>query len=191
MYARGLAKRLLRPWLVFAVLSGMTGATAAPDGRKARLPEQIAVDGGNPLRIEGHAHRTHLLGTIDLYTLGLYSDGPIDRARLASVDVAKVLRIEVTYEDDLQRRVALDWRRELIPALEPRAEAHLRGAFAPLRRGDTVQIEYVPEKGTSVRVNRAVSVSSAHHDLMLAFLDHWLGDRPLSEEIKRTLLGLS
>jgi hypothetical protein len=25
--------------------------------------------------------------------------------------------------------------------------------------------------------------------LMLAFLDHWLGDRPLSEEIKRTLLA--
>jgi hypothetical protein len=191
MCAQGLAKRILRPWLVFALSSGMTGTTTAPDVRKAGLPEQIAVDGGNPLRIEGHAHRTHLLGTIDLYTLGLYSDGPIDRARLASVDVTKVLRIEITYQEDLRRRVALDWQRELIPALEPRAVAHLRGAFAPLRRGDTVQIEYVPEKGTSVRVNRAVSVSNAHHDLMLAFLDHWLGERPLSEEVKRTLLGTS
>jgi hypothetical protein len=32
-------------------------------------------------------------------------------------------------------------------------------------------------------------VSGAHHDLMLAFLDHWLGDRPVSEDIKRTLLA--
>jgi hypothetical protein len=32
-------------------------------------------------------------------------------------------------------------------------------------------------------------VSGAHHDLMLAFLDHWLGDRPVSEELKRTLLA--
>jgi hypothetical protein len=24
---------------------------------------------------------------------------------------------------------------------------------------------------------------------MLAFLDHWLGDRPVSEELKRTLLA--
>lgn len=52
-------------------------------------------------------------------------------------------------------------------------------------------VEYVPAKGTVVRVNRAVAVSGAHHELMLAFLDHWLGQRPLSEEIKRTLLGSS
>lgn len=31
-------------------------------------------------------------------------------------------------------------------------------------------IEYVPNKGTFVRVNRAVAVSGANHDLMLAFL---------------------
>jgi hypothetical protein len=51
-----------------------------------------------------------------------------------------------------------------------------------------VQIEFAPEKGTTVRVNKAVAVSGGHHDLMLAFLDHWLGQRPVSEEIKRTLL---
>jgi hypothetical protein len=33
-----------------------------------------------------------------------------------------------------------------------------------------------------------VAVSGAHHDLMLAFLDHWLGQQPVSEEIKRMLL---
>lgn len=79
-------------------------------------------------------------------------------ARLASADVAKALRIDVTYDDDLRRRVVLDWRRELVPPLEPQAVAHLRGSFAPLRQGDVVQIEYVPDKGTSVRVNRAVAV---------------------------------
>ena len=31
----------------------------------------------------------------------------------------------------------------------------------------------------------------AHHDLMLAFLDHWLGQRPVSEDLKRTLLAPS
>jgi hypothetical protein len=36
-----------------------------------------------------------------------------------------------------------------------------------------------------------VAVSDANHDLMLAFLDHWLGQRPVSDEIKRTLLGSS
>jgi hypothetical protein len=72
--------------------------------------------------------------------------------------------------------------------LEPAATAHLRGTFAPLRNGDIVLVEYVPTKGTTVRINRGVAVSGAHHDLMLAFLDHWLGQQPVSEEIKRMLL---
>jgi Chalcone isomerase-like len=67
----------------------------------------------------------------------------------------------------------------------------LRGIFAPLRQGDVVRIEYVPAKGTTVRVNKGVGGSGAHHDLMLAFLDHWLGQHPVSEDIKRTLLGSS
>lgn len=180
--------RMLHSCLVCALL---WGTTTSPHAREVHPPEQIVVNGSDPLRLSGHARRMHLLGTVGLYTLALYSNGPIDRTRLASADVAKVLRINVTYEDDLGRPPTIDWRRELIPQLAPSALAHLRGTFAPLRRGDIVQIVYVPAKGTSVRVNRAVSVSAAHHDVMLAFLDHWLGERPVSEEIKRTLLASS
>jgi hypothetical protein len=66
----------------------------------------------------------------------------------------------------------------------------LRGVFAPLLSGDVVLVEYAPGRGTTVRVNRGVAVNAAHHDFMLAFLDHWLGPRPVSEEIKDKLLGL-
>jgi hypothetical protein len=113
----------------------------------------------------------------------------MNREHLGSASVAKALRVEVTYTDDLRRRVPFDWRGELVPTLEPVATAHLRGTFAPLQRGDVVLIEYTPARGSTVRINRAVAASEAHHDLMLAFLDHWLGQRPVSEEIKRTLLA--
>ena len=178
--------RVLGYCVAFALIVGRTASLA---DRQVRPPEQITVGRNEPLRLWGHAHRTQLLGTVGLYTVALYTDGAGDRARLASADIPKALRIEVTYEDDLRRRVASDWRRELVPRLEPQAVAHLRGSFAPLRRDDVVQIEYVPQEGTTVRVNRGVAVSGAHHDVMLAFLNHWLGDRPVSEEIKRTLLA--
>jgi hypothetical protein len=173
----------------FVVTALIISVGASLGARENRPPEHITVGGSEPLRLCGHARRTHLLGTVDLYTVALYSDGAGDRARLASADVPKALRIEVTYLDDLRRRVAIDWRRELVPSLEPQAVAHLRGSFAPLRRDDVVHVEYLPHKGTAVRVNKGVAVSGAHHDLMLAFLDHWLGNRPVSEEIKRTLLA--
>lgn len=41
--------------------------------------------------------------------------------------VAKALRIAALFKDDLQRRVTVDWRKELIPRLEPAAMAHLQG----------------------------------------------------------------
>ena len=153
-------------------------------------PPTHAPDGGAPLPLAGQAKRVHFLGTVELYGLAVYAEsGLVDRSRLASSTTAKALRIEITYENDLRRRVPIDWRRELIPALEIAAIASLRGTFAPLQHGDVVLIEYVPSKGTSVRVNKNVAVSGINHDLMLAFLDHWLGQRPVSVEIKQALLG--
>jgi hypothetical protein len=157
----------------------------------AQPPERLVVDGAGTLSRAGYARRSHLLDTMPLYVLALYADGPAERARLGSAAVAKALRIDVMYADDLRRRIPFDWRRELVPPLEPPAAAHLSGAFAPVRSGDVIVIEYVPEDGTTVRVNKGVAVSRADHDLMLAFLDHWLGQRPVSEELKRALLAAS
>jgi hypothetical protein len=171
------------------VVSILLSAAPVARAEDARHPPAVTPDGAAPVRLAATARRVHLLGAIEFYSLGMYVDSPdLDRARLASPDVAKALRVEITYRESPRRRETLDWRRELIPRLDARATAHLRGTFAPLQRGDVVLIEYSPAKGTAVRVNKAVVVSEAHHDLMLAFLDHWLGQRPVSEEIKTALL---
>jgi hypothetical protein len=172
-------------WLIVTiVLCGAPPQAQEPDARA-----QVAVEGAGQLRAVGQARRTHLLGTIDLYTVAIYSNGGGRREDLASANVAKAMRFEVTYTDDLRRPVEIDWRRELVPRLKPQAMAHLQRSFAPIRQGDVVSVDYAPTKGTSIRVNKAVVVSEAHHDLMLAFLEHWLGERPVSEELKRALLA--
>ena len=150
----------------------------------------LNVAGRSPLMLASQATRRDLIGAVELYNVALYTDGgTVSRESLASADIAKALRIEVTYDEDFRRKVALDWRRELVPRLEPAAAAHIQGSFAPIQHGDTIVVEYVPSRGTTVRVNRGVAVSGASHDLMLAFLDLWVGQRPLSEEIKQSLLG--
>jgi hypothetical protein len=65
--------------------------------------------------------------------------------------------------------------------------AQLQSTFSTLRHGDVVLVEYVPRRGTRLRVNQIVAASRASHDLMLAFLDHWLGQRPVSEDMKSAL----
>jgi hypothetical protein len=153
-------------------------------------PPTITQAGTSPLVLVGHAMRTHLAGIEDLYSIALYTKAPFDREDMVSEDFPKTLRIEITYERDWHRP-AVVWHRELVPRLEPAAAVHLDRAFAPLRRGDIVLIEYVPRKGTTVHINRSIAVLGARHELMLAFLDHWLGQRPVSEEVKRGLLGHS
>ncbi len=152
-------------------------------------PQSITPEGGSAVPKAGEAMRTHLLGQVDLYGLALYVTGSTSRENLLSPDVPKVLRIQIVFEEDPRYRIGIDWRGELVPKLESAATAHLRGTFAPLRGGDVVLIEYAPGRGTTVRVNKAVAVGGVNHDLVLAFLDHWLGQRPVSEEIKQALLG--
>jgi hypothetical protein len=153
-------------------------------------PPTLTQAGSSPLVLVGHAMRVHLAGTEDLYGIALYAKVPFDRQDIVSEDAPKALRIEITYERDWHRP-AVVWHRELVPRLEPAAAGHLDRVFAPLRRGDIVLIEYVPRKGTTVQINRSIAILGARHELMLAFLDHWLGQRPVSEEVKRGLLGHS
>ena len=160
------------------------------DTQSVEHPATLLTENNVSLPRAGQAARARLLGQQPIYSVAVYVAGSLsDRDHLASPDVPKILRIATTEEEDLYRRVVLDWRQELVPPLEPAEATHLRGAFASLRGGDLVVVEYVPNKGTAVRVNKAVAVPSAGHDLILAFLNHWLGQRPVSEEMKRALLG--
>ena len=178
----------------------MLALAATPLAAQTPPPRDIAIEGAGPIPLAGYAVRTYLLGTVEVYGVAVYAQGLVDRERLASPEVAKAVRIDVRdaeetgrqppFDSVIRRRLPFDWRAELIPPLDSGQFAHLRGVFAPLLSGDVVLVEYAPGRGTTVRVNRGVAVNAAHHDFMLAFLDHWLGPRPVSEEIKDKLLGL-
>jgi hypothetical protein len=165
-------------------------AVGSPLGaQRIAHPASLVVDGAAPLPLAAQAARTHLLGHLELYSVALYVDGArLDHAQLLSPGVAKAVRIAIDYKDDLQRPVWNEWRNELVPRVNAAGAAHLRGAYASLREGDVVLIEYVPAKGTTVRVNKAVATSGASHELVLAYLDHFLGQRPVSDEMKQALL---
>jgi hypothetical protein len=172
----------LRTAILAAIASSAFAQSAAP-------PQTFTPEGGTPLPLAGQATREVLLGRLALYNIALYAEGPaVDQARLGADDAAKALRFEVRYEDDLRRRVVIDWRGELVPSLETPATTHLRATFGSLRLGDVLIVEYVPGKGTTVRINKMIAAAGANHDLMLAFLDHWLGQQPVSEDIKGQLL---
>jgi chalcone isomerase-like protein len=171
-------------------LALLLSAALSVDAQSIEHPPTLTPEGGAAVPKVSEARRVDLLGAVELYSVALYAEGAaVEIGRLISPDSTKALRIAIGFKEELNRRVSFDWRRELVPRLESGAAAHLYGAMASVRQGDVVLIEYAPGKGTTVRVNRTVAVAEANHDLMLQFLEHWIGQRPVSEEIKQSLIG--
>jgi chalcone isomerase-like protein len=173
--------------LVAAIVS-LAGVPAVVHGQS---PADIHL-GFTPLTLVAEGSRTDQLGGEALYTVAVYAEGrPLDLARLAKAETAKALRIEVVSDDDPFAPLTRPWRRELVPRLDPVATTHLRAILGSMRKGDVLLVEYAPGQGTTILGNRLTAVSRAPHDLMVAFLDQWLGQRPVSEDLKRTLLEWS
>ena len=148
--------------------------------------------GYTPLTLVAEGSRTDQLGGEALYIVAVYAKArPIDVAQLARKPTAKALRIEIVSDDDPFSPLTRAWRRELVPSLDRVAADHLLAITASARKGDVLLVEYEPGKGTTIRGNSPTVTSRASHGLMVAFLDQWLGQRPVSEDLKRTLLEWS
>jgi hypothetical protein len=75
----------------------------SPRAEGGELPATLSVEGKGPLTLASQAARWDLLGAVELYTIAIYVDGgTVSREILASPDVAKALRIQVSYEEDLR-----------------------------------------------------------------------------------------
>ena len=63
-------------------------------------------------------------------------------------------------------------------------------AFGPTVRGDVINIDYVPEQGTTLAVNGAVKGPAiAGADFYHAVLGIFVGERPVDARLKKGLLG--
>jgi hypothetical protein len=158
---------------------------------RAQSPAEVRV-GWTPLALVAEGSRTDQLGGEALYTVAVYAASrPLDVAQLADADIPKALRIEVASDDDPFSPLTRPWRRELVPRLDRAATTQLFAMVGSARKGDVLMVEYEPGKGTTIRGNTLTAVTRAPHGLMVAFLDQWLGQRPVSEDLKRTLLEWS
>lgn len=185
---------MTRALLLFISLVALSGAQIKAQTHRSLPPQPATIPSGadGSLALVGEARRSHLLGSADLYDVAVYLPNGADmNGALINPDVSKALRVQVHAPDDLPLRLTFDWRAELLPRMNAAGSTHLRNAFGSLRHGDLLMVEYAPRTGTVVKINKTLVVPTAGHDLMLAFLDHWVGQRPVSEDMRRQLLGLS
>ena len=61
--------------------------------------------------------------------------------------------------------------------------------YRDVKAGDSYTLTYVPDRGTTLRLNGAPLVTIPGHDFAAAYFRIWLGDAPISPSLRDTLLG--
>jgi hypothetical protein len=154
----------------------------------AAQPETMRI-GDQELTQVSEATRSRLFGMMDIYRVGLYM--PPARFTVESLrdpGTAKALSVVILYDGSLPDAIPEEWREELMPVLAPGQQQTLRRAFARLRPDDQIAIEYLPKQGTTLKISGREVLADKGGALMGAFLDVWMGQSPVSEDLKRDLM---
>ena len=157
------------------------------------LADEVRVD-DVPLKLNGGGVRSKFF--VKVYVAGLYVATPAsDAATLIDADEPK--RVHMHFVRSVDRQKLADAWRDGFSAnsappvhggLADRIEAFV-AMFNDVDEGDDVRLDYLPGRGTRVEINGAEHGTVAGKDFNDALLRVWLGDEPVTDELKAALLG--
>jgi hypothetical protein len=154
------------------------------------LPD-IATVGGQSLILNGMGLREKYM--LDIYVAGLYLPAKSTSAEQAITQDAPK-RIVMQMVRDLSQEQLSDSIREAAAkqSLSSEAEAgiaQLSGWMTAVPSGQKVVLDYVPGQGTSLTIAGAAKGTIPGTDTMQAIWRIYLGSPPVTEDLKRGLLG--
>ncbi len=177
--------------MLVVLLVTMVGLAQAVEINGVRFSDSLVVD-QNELELNGVAVLTWAL-LFDVYAGALYLPADV-RGQGWSNDVAK--RLELAYFREIEAKGFAEasdklLQDNLMPAeyqsLAKRLQAFY-GFFQDVKPGDRYSINYIPEKGTELRLNEQPLGSVPGADFAAAYFGIWLGAEPISKDFRNRLL---
>ena len=182
---------------VTAVL--LSAAVSAAEVEGYKVPERVQLEGGSAeLVLNGVGVRVQSL--FKVYVGALYlpvrseDSESILRANQPSRIMLRLLR-ELTPE-----QITTSMTRALHESLTPEQRAPLERRFREfgaifetlptLRRGAQIVIDYLPQAGTTIRVDNETIGRVPGADFNRALLRTWIGERPGDTGLRNALLGV-
>ena len=194
---RGPALRSTLALLSLAAALAAPVATQAAEVAGVKLDDNAKV-AGKDLRLNGAGVRTRAI--FKVYAMGLYLAGKetTTEAVLAAQGprrVTLVMMRDVSGEDMNQAFTAginSNTDKAELARLSPQL-GKLAAVFASageLKKGDTLHVDWVPERGTVITHNsKTLGDPIAEAGFYNAVLKIWLGDKPVDSSLKPALLG--
>jgi hypothetical protein len=184
-------------WL--AVLVGMLTFIVAAEGfakdfSGVKFADEVTI-GQQPCKLVGVGMRKKLV--VDVYCGALYMQQPTqDPQQVINAEQPKRVLLHVVYKQVEPHQWVEGWQEGFNknspnpdPALNEKINQFSKCFTETVKRGQEVQITYIPDKGTEVMINQQVKATILGGDFMKALWSIWFGKHPASEGLMKGMLG--
>jgi hypothetical protein len=158
------------------------------------FPDEVTI-GQTSCKLVGVGLRKKFV--VDVYYGALYMRQPTqDAARVISSDQPKRVVLHVVYKEVEAGKWVEGWQEGFsknVPAmdaaLKEKIDLFLKCFKEPVKKGEEVQITYVPDVGTEVMIKGKPQATIPGREFMTALWSIWFGKEPASESLMKGMLG--
>jgi hypothetical protein len=186
--------RIATIFLCSILLSALLPLCARAAGDEPGLPEQYPL-GGRTLTLNGTGIRSKFF--VKVYLGALYLErATSDAQQVLGSTGPRSMQMLMLHSEVAAQKIAAAWRegfeanlnKSELQSLAGRLE-QFNALFPDLHKGDRVRMDYVPDTGTTLRVNDKVLGRIPGDDFFTALLRVWIGQHPADKKLKNGLLG--
>ncbi len=171
-----------------------SGVLSAVEVAGVKIDGEVQV-GGTPLVLNGAGVRSKLF--VEVYVGALYlSKTSRSVSDILTLPGPKRVAMYFLHDEVSQEKLVDAWNEgfkknqseESMKTLAPRIE-QFNQLFQTVHKGDVITVDYIPEDGTTVRINGTEKGKVPGADFNRAMLEIWLGEEPVDSDLKAALLG--
>ncbi len=177
----------------WASVSILAASFAAPPAMAAEIagitvPETEAVQ-GTQLALRACAVREVFWTNLYVVSLYLPQQPGSGSVRFSDSQRPRLIRVDVTYDGAVPDGLPSSWNDQLQQRVSAEFLQTFRSLYDGLRGGDVVRLAYSPQSGTALSVNGREVVTQPGDTLFNAVAQIWIGQNPVSPNIRRLLLN--
>jgi len=192
-----LSGRLFQAILVLSFGVLFNSNLAARDIADISFSEQVTVEGiENQLLLNGAGIRYKFF--FKIYVGALYlADKQNSADQILKSSQANRVVMHFLYDEVEKEKLVNAWlegfeenvEESVFKTLKDRLD-NFNAMFSDLHKGDVVLLDYIPQQGTRVTIKGVQKGVIKGEDFNQALLSVWLGEEPVTEELKDAMLGI-
>lgn len=179
---------------VLLLVLSLAPLAEARDIAGVQLAEQLSAEGGKTLVLNGAGIRSKFF--FKIYVGALYMEMPSSNVKeVVETDSGKRIAMHFLYDEVSKKKLIDGWNEGFKNNTSPEQMAALterintfNAFFDTVHKGDTVILDYQPQSGTRVSIKGKEKGLIAGKDFNDALLRIWLGDRPVTDDLKKAML---